>query len=44
MTGAKLGREIRVRFALGSGDGPPEDKLEELIRQGSKFDSFTVKP
>lgn len=43
-TGAKLGREIRVRFALGSGDGPPEDKLEELIRQGSKFDSFTVKP
>ncbi len=43
-TGAKLGREIRVRFALGSGDGPPEDKLDELIRQGSKFDSFTVKP
>ena len=21
-----------------------EDKLEELIRQGSRFDSFTVKP
>ena len=44
LTGEKLGRPVRVRFALDSGDAPPVDKLEELIRQGSKFDSFTVKP
>ena len=34
----------RVRFALGGGGTAPEDKLEELIRQGSRFDSFIVKP
>lgn len=44
VTGEKLGRPIRVRFAMGGGEIPPEDKLEELIRQGSRFDSFTVKP
>lgn len=44
VTGEKLGRPVRVRFAMGGGEAPPEDKLEELIRQGSRFDSFTVKP
>jgi hypothetical protein len=29
---------------MGGGETAPEDKLEELIRQGSRFDSFTVKP
>ena len=44
VTGEKLGRPVRVRFAMGGGETAPEDKLEELIRQGSRFDSFTVKP
>ena len=44
VTGEKLGHPVRVRFALGGGWTAPEDKLEELIRQGSRFDSFTVKP
>lgn len=44
VTGEKLGRPVRVRFAMGGGEAAPEDKLEELIRQGSRFDSFTVKP
>lgn len=44
LTGEKLGRSIRVRFALDDGAAPPVDKLDELIRQGSRFDSFTVKP
>ena len=44
VTGEKLGRPVRVRFAMGGGETPPADKLEELIRQGSRFDSFTVKP
>ena len=44
LTGEKLGKAIRVRFALDDGSAPPVDKLDELIRQGSKFDSFIVKP
>ena len=44
VTSEKLGKSIRVRFALDDGSAPPVDKLDELIRQGSKFDSFTVKP
>lgn len=45
VTGAYLGRPIRVRYILNGKDGPvpPEDKLEELIRQGRNYDSFTVK-
>ena len=43
ITGARLGRPVTVRFTLRAGDAPAEDKLEELIRQGSRFDSFTVK-
>ena len=44
VTGEKLGKEIRVRFAMDTGDAPPADKLEELIRRGGKYDSFVVKP
>ena len=46
VTGEKLGQAVQVRFVLGdkdSQDPRPADKLEELIRQGSKYDSFTVK-
>ena len=39
-----VGEPIAVRFLLGDGSARPVDKLEELIRQGSKFDTFTVKP
>ncbi|MBD5162212.1 MAG: DNA polymerase III subunit gamma/tau [Oscillibacter sp.] len=44
VTGERLGRPVRVRFAMKAGDAPPADKLEELIRRGSKFEGFTVKP
>ena len=44
VTAEKAGHEVRVRFLIDSGEAAPEDKLDELIRQGSKFDSFTVKP
>ena len=44
VTGEKLGKQIRVRFAMDTGDAPPADKLEELIRRGGKYDSFVVKP
>ena len=47
VTGAHLGREVAVRFTLGKGETPPAgqapDKLDALIRAGSKYDSFTVK-
>ncbi len=39
----RLGRSVAVRFALGGGEADAVDKLEELIRQGSKYDIFTVK-
>lgn len=45
ITSQHLGRDIRVRFSMDTGVADaPEDKLDELIRQGNKFDSFTVKP
>ena len=44
VTGEKLGKQIRVRFAMDAGDTRPADKLEELIRRGGKYDSFVVKP
>lgn len=44
VTGEKLGRPVRVRFAMDDGGAPPPDKLEELIRRGEKYDSFVVKP
>ena len=45
VTGAYLGRPVRVRYILNGKDDPMprEDKLEELIRQGRNYDSFTVK-
>ncbi len=45
VTGDYLGRTIGVRYTLsGKNDPlPQEDKLEELIRQGRNYDSFTVK-
>ena len=45
VTGQRLGRPVAVRFTMGpagSPDAPPPDKLEELIRRGSKLDHFTV--
>ena len=44
VTGKRLGRDIRVRFAVSGDEAAPVDKLDELIRHGQKFDSFTVKP
>lgn len=44
VTGKRLGRDIRVRFAIGGGEAAPADKLDELIRHGQKFENFTVKP
>lgn len=44
ITGEKLGKPVRIRFMIAHGQTAPADKLEELIRQGSKFDGFTVKP
>ena len=45
--GRRLGRPIAVRYTVGAGAGspapPPEDKLEGLIRAGSKFENFIVK-
>ena len=44
VTSQRLGRPVSVRFLLGAGEASaPQDKLEELIRQGSRYDSFTVK-
>lgn len=45
VTGEYLKRSVSVRFMIGKGskgaDG--EDKLEALIRAGSKYENFTVK-
>ena len=45
VTGEYLGRNVQVRFIIGKADKAisAEDRLEALIRTGSKFDSFTVK-
>ncbi len=44
VAGEQLGRAVAVRFVLGTaGAGQSGDKLDELIRQGSRYDSFTVK-
>ena len=40
----RLGRSVAVRFTVGGEAPAQEDKLEALIRQGSRYDSFTVKP
>ena len=41
----QLGRSVVLRFTVGEDSAPlaKEDKLEELIRQGGRYDSFTVK-
>ena len=44
VTEEAVGTPVAVRFLLDDGSAPQEDKLEELIRQGSKFEGFTVKP
>lgn len=44
LTAEHLGRPIQLKFIVGSpGEAPREDKLDELIRRGEKYDSFTVK-
>ena len=44
LTAQRVGHPIRLRFVIDKGGMPAADKLDELIRQGSKYDSFTVKP
>jgi len=44
VTGKKLGRPVTVRYVVGGMDQVPQvDKLDELIRTGSKYKEFTVK-
>ena len=47
VTGEKLGRAVRVRYTLdkpaAAESTPPRDKMEDLIRAGSKFEGFIVK-
>ena len=45
VTSEHLGRRISVRFMIGRTQIAPtgEDRLEALIRAGSKFENFTVK-
>jgi len=44
VTGGKLGRPVTVRFVLGGMDQVPQaDKLDELIRAGSRYKEFSVK-
>ena len=38
----RLGLDAQLRFVLGAARSNA-DKMEELVRRGSKFDSFTVK-
>lgn len=44
-SGEYLGRPVNVRILLSGMDAPVEerDKMEELIRAGSKYDCFVVK-
>ena len=44
VTGEKLGRSITVRYTMEKAKDPaPVDKMEELIRIGSKFENFKIK-
>lgn len=44
VTGQRLGRPVSVRFLVGGGEAAQSvDKLDELIRRGSRYDSFSVK-
>ena len=44
VTSHAVGQEIRVRFLVGERPGAKKrDRMQELLRMGSKFDNFTVK-
>ena len=44
VTSRAVGREIRVRFLVGERPGAKKrDRMQDLLRMGSKFDNFTVK-
>ena len=44
VTSRAVGREIRARFVVGKRPGAKKhDKMQDLLRIGSKFDNFTVK-
>ena len=44
VTSRAVGREIRVRFLVGECPGAKKrDRMQDLMRMGSKFDNFTVK-
>ena len=44
ITSRAVGQEIRVRFLVGPRPGAKKrDRMQDLLRMGSKFDNFTVK-
>ena len=44
VTSRAVGQEIRVRFLVGARPGAKKrDRMQDLLRMGSKFDNFTVK-
>ena len=44
VTSRAVGQEIRVRFLVGPRPGAKKrDRMQDLLRLGSKFDNFTVK-
>ena len=44
VTSRAVGQEIRVRFLVGPRPGAKKrDRMQDLMRMGSKFDNFTVK-
>ena len=44
VTSRAVGQEIRVRFLVGPRPGAKKrDRMQDLLRMGSKFDNFTVK-
>ena len=44
VTSRAVGREIHVRFTVGKVPGEAQhDKMQDLLRAGSKFDHFTIK-
>ncbi len=43
VTGGAIGREVSVRFTVGTVKSEDKDPMQELLKLGSKFDNFTVK-
>ena len=43
VTAAAIGRAVRVRFLVGPAPGGSRDKMQELLRMGSKFNNITIK-